>query len=224
MRKLLNTLLLAASLPLFLAAQPKLEGGLFLGMANYQGDFTLNNGPEFKESNAAFGFAARHYFDYTRAIRANLYYGKFTGDDVNYEIRTDRGYSFRTTLVELTVVGEWEPFGTNRFRSGVKGSESLSPYFFAGLGFAYVNPRTDFGSESNEKINTDLQEGTATVKAALPFGIGLKANLNKMWLAGLEIGMRYPFTDYLDGLSAAGNPNKKDWYLFAGASFMYRIK
>ena len=60
--KLLNTLLLYAFLPLFLAAQPTLEGGIFLGTSNYQGDFTLNASPEFRESNLPSTFVARHYF------------------------------------------------------------------------------------------------------------------------------------------------------------------
>lgn len=34
--------------------------------------------------------------------------------------------------------------------------------------------------------------------------------------------MRTAFTDYLDGISFAGNPEKKDWYGFAGISLAYR--
>ncbi|MCB0548705.1 MAG: hypothetical protein KDD19_14085 [Phaeodactylibacter sp.] len=222
--KLLNTLLLYAFLPLFLAAQPTLEGGIFLGTSNYQGDFTLNASPEFRESNLAIGLVARHYFNFTSAVRANLVYGKLSGADANYAIRNDRGYSFTTSLVELSAVGEWEPFGMNRYRSGVKGTASLSPYFFGGLGLGYVNAKPDFGNDNQEKALQDLNAGNSKIQIILPVGLGLKANINKLWLAGLELGMRYPFTDYLDGVSEAGNPNKNDWYLFGGASLMYRIK
>ena len=144
--------------------------------------------------------------------------------DANYAIRNDRGYSFTTSLVELSAVGEWEPFGMNRYRSGVKGTASLSPYFFGGLGLGYVNAKPDFGNDNQEKALQDLNAGNSKIQIILPVGLGLKANINKLWLAGLELGMRYPFTDYLDGVSEAGNPNKNDWYLFGGASLMYRIK
>lgn len=224
MIKLLNALILFALLPLFMAAQPTLEAGLFMGMSNYQGDFTLNTSPAINESNLAVGLAARHYFSFTSAVRANLIYGKLSGNDANYELRSGRGYTFSTTLVELSAVGEWEPFGVNRYRSGVRGAASFSPYFFGGLGFAYTNPKPDFGADTGEKALKDLSDSSSRVNITLPVGLGLKANIDKLWLAGLELGMRYPFTDKLDGVSQAGNPNKNDWYLFAGATLMYRIK
>jgi hypothetical protein len=37
--------------------------------------------------------------------------------------------------------------------------------------------------------------------AAIPFGLGVKVNINKTFSVGLEWGMRYTFTDYLDDVS-----------------------
>ncbi len=37
------------------------------------------------------------------------------------------------------------------------------------------------------------------------------------------MGFRYPFTDYLDGISLAANPDKKDWYIVTGVTASYRF-
>ena len=54
--------------------------------------------------------------------------------------------------------------------------------------------------------------------------IGLKAGINDKWGVGLEFGLRKPFTDYLDGVSESGNPDKGDWFLIGGASLSYQLK
>ena len=40
----------------------------------------------------------------------------------------------------------------------------------------------------------------------------------------MEFGIRVPFTDYLDGVSIAANPDLNDWYWFAGATITFRIE
>ncbi len=221
--KSLNVLFAVLILPLFMAAQPSLEGGLFLGMSNYQGDFTQWSYPAPSETNLAIGLVGRHYLDYTKAVRVNLIYGKLSGDDANYGDRVKRGYTFETSLVELSVLGEWEPFGANRNIIEPTFKERLSPYAFAGLGIAYIDPNPDFGPDVEEKIAEDLLADYSNMQVAVPFGIGLKVTVNQMLQAGAEFGMRAPFTDYLDGLSIGGNPNGNDWYMFGGATLMYRL-
>ena len=210
--------------PLLGMAQPALEGGLFLGVSNYQGDLTLKKAPNFGESNFAAGLLARTYVDETTAIRANLLYGKLSGNDNNYADRIKRGFSFTTTLVELSVVGEWEPLGANRYKNYDKMINRFSPYLYGGLGMVFINPKPVFGNEGNEKVQQDLSSDYSKLQFSVPIGIGLKAYINKLWCVGLELGTRTTFTDYLDGISLSGEPGTKDWYLFGGAMVTYRIK
>lgn len=214
-----------AFLPLALAAQPMLEGNLFLGLANYTGEFTKSATPRLSESNFAAGIGIRHYIDFNWAIRANLTYGKISGDDANYDFRANRGYRFETTLWEFALIGEWEPIGENRFGSNLSFKKRLSPYVLGGVGAVLMNPSVDFGPAADqEKTLKDQQAEYNQVQISVPLGIGLKAAINKQWIGALEFGMRAPFTDYLDGVSQAGNPNANDWYMFGGASLSFLIK
>ncbi len=211
--------------PLWLLAQPALEGGLFLGVANYQGDFTLNTSPELSESNLAVGLAVRHRLSATHGLRANLTYGKITGNDSNFEIRERRGSTFETTLAELSVAGEWVPFGQNLSDLSLDLSQRMSPYLFLGAGVAFINPQPVFGGEVLEqKAMEDLNADFSKVQFAVPIGVGLRAGINENMSLSLELGMRKAFTDYLDGVSSVGKEGTQDWYLFGGAMFLYRIK
>ncbi|MCB0548706.1 MAG: hypothetical protein KDD19_14090 [Phaeodactylibacter sp.] len=218
------TLLLAITASaLSLLAQPALEGGVFLGVSNYQGDFTLNTAPELSESNLAVGLAVRHPLTKTKALRANLTFGKLTGNDANFAIREQRGASFQTTLIELSVMGEWEPFGQNRTDLTLDLGQRLSPYFFAGAGMAFISPKPVFG-EPDEAAAEDLNADYSNVQLAVPLGLGLRAGINEKMSLSLELGMRKTLTDYLDGVSSAGKKDTDDWYLFGGAMFLYRIR
>ena len=111
-----------------------------------------------------------------------------------------------------------------RFQSSDNSAQIVSPYLFLGVGAIYMNPEADFGADAGENNTKDINADYAKVQLIIPVGIGLKAGINDTWGAGLEAGLRKPFTDYLDGISESGNPNTGDWYLFGGASLSYRLK
>ncbi|MCB0558798.1 MAG: hypothetical protein H6573_25040 [Lewinellaceae bacterium] len=201
-----------------------LEGGIFFGISNYQGDFTLNTSPELRESNLAIGVVARHPLSYTHALRANLIYGKLSGNDRNFDVRERRGSSFQSSLVELSVVGEWEPFGENRTDLTLDLGQRLSPFFYAGLGMALINPEPVFGNVAEEKAMEDINADYSKVQFSIPMGLGLRLGINDLMSLSLDLGMRKTFTDYLDGVSVAGEKATHDWYLFGGVMFLYRIR
>ncbi|MCO6493518.1 MAG: hypothetical protein J5I98_34170 [Phaeodactylibacter sp.] len=225
--RIINVLFIIMLCPLWLLAQTstsRLEGGLFLGVANYQGDFTLNTAPALGESNLAAGAVVRHPLSRTHAVRANLFYGKLSGNDANFEARERRGSSFQTTVAELSVMGEWEPFGKNRTDLTLELGQRLSPYFFGGLGLAMINPKPVFGEVPDDKAREDLNADYSDVQLVLPVGLGLRLGINELMSLSMELGMRKTFTDYLDGASNPGGKKTHDWYLFGGAMFLYRIR
>ncbi|MCG8326322.1 MAG: acyloxyacyl hydrolase [Chitinophagales bacterium] len=213
-------------LPVFLLAQqPVLEGGLFLGIANYQGDLSRSTGLQMAENNIAAGLLARHYLGPTKAIRANLIYGKLSASDAEVGERTVRNYSFETSVIEFSVVGEWEPFGQKRFGEIEKFSDRLSPYLFLGIGAIFMDPEASLDDNVNEeKRALDERADYSKVQFTLPAGLGLKIGVSETWHVGLEAGIRNPFTDYLDGISHAANPEGRDWYFFGGAMLMYTLR
>ncbi|GJM31340.1 MAG: hypothetical protein DHS20C18_03410 [Saprospiraceae bacterium] len=207
-------------------AQYQFEGGVFVGMATYQGDFVKENFPLFKEGNIAFGLMGRYVHSYTLALRGNLVFGKISGNDYNYIDRRDRGFQFSTSITELSAMIEWEPLGARRYLSGIGFKQIFSPYLLVGAGLAITNPRTDYSryeGGSDVKMEMDRNAKYLKTRFTLPVGLGFKFDFTENWVASFEIGVRYAFTDYLDGLSAAGNPNANDWYHFSGVSLFYRI-
>lgn len=214
-------------LPLLLLAQSNLEGSLLLGTSTYMGDLGKSSGLEMADHNFSAGLALRRYLGNTTALRANLLYGRLSGTDQDYADRERRGYSFKTTLVECSVVGEWEPFAPDRSVTGVEGNPArVSPYLFLGVGAAFINPEVDFNGQLDnlEQARLDDQAAYSNVQLVIPFGAGLRVGVNERWSLGLEAGLRNPFTDYLDGVSEAGNPDENDWYFIGGLSLNYRIK
>ncbi len=219
--------------PLFFASsvngQYQLEGGVFVGMATYQGDFVKETLPLFKEGNIAVGLTGRYVHNYTLAFRGNLIFGKISGDDYNYIDRRGRALQFTNSITELSGLVEWEPLGAKRYLSGVGFKRMVSPFLFIGVGLAFTNPKTDYsryeGSSDamNLKMTMDQNAKYFKTRFAIPFGLGFKFDFTENWYASLEVGMRYAFTDYLDGVSEAGNPDANDWYHFSGVSLFYRI-
>lgn len=59
----------------------------------------------------------------------------------------------------------------------------------------------------------------------IPVSAGVRYDLSKSWMIGLEGGFRIPITggDYIDGISKAGNPEKRDWYEVANLTVGYRF-
>lgn len=215
-------------LPFCLSAQldlGQLEGGLFLGVSNYQGDFTLNTAPEIAESNVALGVAFRYPLSPTHAVRINALYGKLSGTDKNFEIREQRGANFQTALFEFSAVGEWEPFGRNRTDLTLNLGQRVSPYFFGGVGLAFIRPKTVYGDSQNERaVQDDKNADYGKIQPAIPVGLGLRMGINEMMSLSAELGMRKTFTDFLDGVSHSGKLGTDDWYLFGGFMFLYKIQ
>jgi len=212
------------------------EGGLFIGGTNYVGDLVV---PTFtlKEMNYGAGLVIRHNLNRRMAIRGNLLFGKIDGRDNNWsepDFRARRNFSFESPITELSVNFEYSPFVQREWLDDEgKFIRKITPYGFAGIGVAFWDPATDFNlsddggppiGTSLAKIEEDKNSDYSTTALVIPIGAGIKADLTDKLIAGLEFGMRLPFTDYLDGVSQAANPDLNDWFWFAGATITFRIE
>ncbi|MFN7117642.1 MAG: DUF6089 family protein [Saprospiraceae bacterium] len=201
------------------------EAGPFLGFAVYQGDLSQPN--FLKGSNPAIGFTARYNYYYTLKFRANFMIAALSGDDRNAPERAMRGFRFTTDLMELSGVVEWEPLGRWREWRERQHSFYFSPYLLGGVGFCLANAQPmfpDLGAPGSQNpIQQDLQRNNALFHLVVPLGLGVRYDVNPEWMVSLEAGSRFPFTDYLDGISKAANPDAGDWYWFYGVNVMYRF-
>ncbi len=172
---------------------------------------------EFSQSRPCGTLGLRYRLSEYFATRANLSYGRLKGDDKETaEIyRNFRNLNFVSNVWELTVNFEGafmkEQDGKKYRLRGVRGKRGyeLYTYGFVGFGAFYFNPKGfgDGGLVALQPLHTEGQGLIATRKPykrlqiCLPLGIGFKYTIKKQWSIGLEFGVRYTFTDYIDDVS-----------------------
>jgi outer membrane protein OmpA-like peptidoglycan-associated protein len=233
MRKFLPLLFLTF-LPFCLFSQTPFlwDFGGALGITSYQGDLDalkINTG--FREINFSASTYLRRNLNNNFAARLNLLAGKLAGDDANFaepEWRIRRGITFESPLIELTALAEYYPLGM--YPNGGKSARArnpVSPYILVGIGGAYSNPSV-FWNDANgnevidpERAQQDKDAKTNRINFVTPIGLGFRFLLKDHSTFGLETALRPTYSDYLDGVSQAGNPHKNDWYFTAQIGFSY---
>ena len=229
MKNLLLTIILISTCILNVDAQRKSgakknwDMGLFLGMATYQGDLSEERFP-IQESNFALGLSARTSLQETFGLRAGLVFSRLSDED----FWPGRNYSFRTSILELSLLGEYEPLERKRLLRGGKKKFFISPYGFGGFALAFTTPQALFpeGYKAGDRspIEQDKINGDSRSQLALPLGIGAKLDFHKKFYLQAETGVRLPFSDYIDGISMTANPDKGDLYWFSGVTIFFTMK
>lgn len=217
------TLLLFALLSASLPAQSGIELGIMAGPSFYQGDVTNSHFWEFKETSVGIGLFARFPVNVSWNMRAGLSYVRIAGTDLDNADRDRRAFAFHNNMVEFSLVSEFEPWAGNR----VAGSMPVSPYFVFGSGLIYTNPQVDFsrftGDLLTRNVIRDRDTPYSKVRVIIPIGVGVKVPMGESWLVGMEAAVRYPFSDYLDGISYSANPEKNDWYALIGVTLAKKL-
>ncbi|MEN0050403.1 MAG: DUF6089 family protein [Bacteroidota bacterium] len=202
-------------------AQKVNEVGAYVGLANYQGDFTRAN-LELGDTRYAVGALYRHHFNSKFTWRTNATLARLGGADENAEndrIREDRNWSFKSTLVEVSTGFEWMPFRKANYGDTGVYNPQLNPYLFAGIGYAVSSSSLSGNPSSRLQLN---ETGGNNDLLVVPFGGGVRLDFKeRMSLAG-ELSWRYTGSDYVDGISA-GKQETSDWYFLAGISFSYTL-
>lgn len=196
-----------------------------VGTSNYYGDVVPINRPvtstvENIRWNVSFDFT-RH-FSPKFSGNVALTWARIAGDDNKLENVAllqnafMRNAHFRNDIQELSFKGIFNLIAESR---NYRNRSTIIPYVFAGIAFFHHNPVAKVpvsfkGSEASPGDWVSLQplktEGQglpgysntpySLFSASIPFGIGVKYKLNKKFDLGLEIGLRYSLTDYLDDI------------------------
>jgi OOP family OmpA-OmpF porin len=209
------------------------EIGIPLGINQYFGDMHCSK-PYASQNNLMGGlFVRRHISDYF-AIRPQVLVGKLAGRDLD---NPDGLWDYRrlkfssTPFIEAAVLGEFYPLKERKFTCDGFMKKNLSPYIFAGIGATYSNP-TIYQEPGAQfpVLQRDLDADRAhtstfgnRIAAVIPVGLGLKYNIARRFTIGAEAGYRFSTSDYLDGLSLAGNADRKDGYFLANVLGSYRF-
>lgn len=183
--------------------------GVALNAMNYVGE--LDPGPSFLSPGIKFtrpNFAVT----YTRriaprySVRGAVSWGRVKGNDYENASFNDkdihrkfRNLSFRSSILEIkadVVVDLWENRGRHTKRP------DYTPYFFAGLAYFHMNPKTKYEGSWVAMEPLELEGKSFSLhQIALPLGLGFRYKLGKQWDLAFEMGWRFTLTDYMDGVS-----------------------
>ncbi len=197
-RKLLFILLIIVA---FNVKAQNLHVTAFGGFSNYQGDlqdkrFTLD------QAHAAFGVGLLYEINAKFYARANVTFGKISGDDKNNAKNVTRNLSFSSPVTDIHLGLEYDLLNPYE--------HFITPYVFAGISHFNFNPSAiDTGGRKVflQPLSTEGQgfyQGRKKYKLgqfAIPFGGGIKLSLSENVRVGFEVGLRKTNTDYLDDVS-----------------------
>jgi len=194
------------------------EVGVFLGGSNYIGDI----GPTtyISPNEPAFGILYKYNNSPRHAYRFSYTQSKISSNDLDSKepSRSERGYRFENNIKEVSLGLEFNFFDFNLHELERK----ITPYVYSGINYTQYNGLFFINGETKH----DSNHGTI----AIPMIIGIKTNLTREFILGIEVGARYTFADDIDGSSPKnknlntlqfGNINNNDWYVFSGLTLTY---
>jgi len=194
------------------------ELGVFFGGSNYIGDVGPTTYIAPKE--ISLGILYKWNRSTRHAWRFSYTQGKITSDDMDSDApsRKKRGYSFENEIKELSAGLEFNFFDFNLHES----DWITTPYVHTGISF--------FRYDELYVLDGKTKIDESKYAMAIPMTVGLKTRIADQFVLGLETGIRYTFTDNLDGSNPKneayshlnfGNLNSKDWYVFTGLTLTY---
>jgi hypothetical protein len=130
--------------------------------------------------------------------------------------RIRRSYSFQNQLLELSAGIEVNFFDYNL----LKDDSAITPYFYSGLNLLIHKPPLSVITPS-----TTVEE----LGVSIPLIIGIKTRISPSIALGVETGIRYSFTDNIDGVNDINtspfvkidNVYNNDWYVFTSLTLSY---
>lgn len=191
----------------FISLSQRLDFDLFGGMSNYQGDlqekvFTFSNAQAAGGVIAKIGITNKFY------IRTGFSFGKIEGYDINNNAKNKpRNLNFQSSLAEYSLGLEYHFINLD--------AGKVSPYVFICGGVFHYDPYTYYNDGTGNKkyylqpLGTEGQGLSAypdrkpynLTQFCVPYGFGIKYQVNCNLNVGLEWRQTKLFTDYLDDVS-----------------------
>lgn len=103
-------------------------------------------------------------------------------------------------------------------------NKTWSPYIYGGLGGSIFNPEVTGLTSAEGGPAPELTDGFySNFHLTATAGGGIRWDFSKKFAVGIEGGMRYTFSDYIDGAGVSRDPDNKDWYYVYGINFRYKL-
>lgn len=196
------------------------EVGFFLGGSNFIGE--VGSTKYIAPKNLAGGLMLRWNRSPRHSFRASVLFTDLSGDDSRSDDprRIARDYDFKNTIVEFSAGMEFTflDFDTNKL------DHQWTPYLYSGISTAR---HKNYFFQNGEQVS----ENTYSWAVGIPMVLGIKTTTFAGFILGAEVGVRYTFSDKIDGsvpdapsrkeAYSFGNLNSNDWYVFSGITLTY---
>ena len=207
-----------------------------VGFCNYFGDIggapTSDNwfgikDLSLKHTRPSFYLGTRYKIRPNISVKMNLMYGFLAGDDEG-GMNSDRGYAFSASIFEPSFQAEYSLISEEQRRrssalynkKGMMNNYSqFNLYLYAGIGAVFFNPNVNDAMKASPKYDPNHSKAGMV----FPAGLGLKYVISQSWSVGVEFGIRFTTTDYLDGYTSQFS-KRNDLYYFGHVHGIYRIK
>jgi hypothetical protein len=175
----------------------------------------------FKSNRPGVSLGGMYRVDARWYIQASNSFGFFTQTDKGSRNEA-RNFSFNTIANETSIQGVYYivkesdrgySFSMKGKKEGL--NQPFSIYAFAGIGSIYYRVTSTGTPDSRFVSNKHLS-------IVFPIGLGLKIALTPKYSLGIELGPRYTFTDYLDGLTTASSKFNDVYYVLTVKAY-YRF-
>jgi hypothetical protein len=158
------------------------------------------------------------------AVKGGVSFGLIHASDAKGS-NVNRDMEATTALFEPAITGEYY-FLKNKAESSYRFSKG-QPIFSSILanidGYIYAGVAPIIYSVTpNEKLESVIQKESG-VAASFPLGVGFNYLISPNMLVGIDVGVRYTTTDYLDGYSSQYS-NSNDVYYFMTFVFTHKLK
>ena len=194
------------------------EIGIGPGGLNYAGD--LQRGYQFSSVRPGGQLYYRYNYNPVISLRGSIMAGGLAGSDKKpYDAAgPQRNNAFNLTIIEFSGDFEYNFLDTKSKNS----RNNWTPYLFMGIGAFYMM--------GDQPVNGVGQY--SSFQPVIPFGTGVKFDINPNINIEVEFGFRKIFTDWIDDVSQArsstknyqyGNKYDNDWYNFFGLTISYTI-
>lgn len=214
-------------------AQRRWEFGAGIGVFIYQGDLAPARAGGYKDPKPGLNLFAARLLSRSLALRGQFTLATLKTDESKYNMpawRQQRNLAFRAGLMEFSALAVWHPKGD--LLNEDLYVRKISPYLFAGGGLTILGVSRDFsrfntGYFENQPtviigVAADAAKRPARIIPVLPVGAGVRYPLTEKFSLMAETAYRFSFNDYVDGVSQAGNPSRKDHYYSVSVGVIYR--
>ena len=185
-----------------------------------------NIGPAYLMQRSAFNGTYRYYFMRFFAVRGSMTYGYCRKNDksLQYNDRANVRLDYLSSVTEFAAMGEYHLIDettkgrkskVRRARGGTTKGLNMGISAFAGIGLSHFRPYAELQGQKmefkpiTEPLTIPNDDRYKRFHVHVHVGLDARLLINENWRAGVELGYRFGFRDYVNNVSGVYSANSE---------------